>query len=138
MVRPFRTPVTARIDGMATAWGGLVASVGLMAGSGQEWPGRLAATAISFGIGGFLAGVRAEARRPAHGVAAAVAGHLLYAAFVAATRAIDALGGPDAPALLPGTTREWLLTLGWSGVLAVAGGAIAGSWLRPAGGQRSR
>lgn len=138
MVRPIRTSAAAaRIDGIATAWGGLVASLGLMIGAGRDWPGRLAATAISFGIGGFLSGVRAEARRPAHGVAAAVAGQLLYVLFAGAARVIDALGGPDAPALVPGTTREWLLTAVWSLAFAAAGGVVAGNWLRPAGKQRS-
>jgi uncharacterized protein YaaW (UPF0174 family) len=136
VVRPFRTRASARIDGIATAWGGLVASVGLMAGAGRDWPGRMAAAAVAFGLGGFLAGVRAEARRPAHALAAAVAGHLLYAGFAATTRAIDALGGPDAPALVPGTTREWAITLLWSLAVAAAGGAVAGTWLRPAGGRR--
>lgn len=138
MVRPIRTSATAaRIDGIAMTWGGLVASVGLMVGTERDWPGRLIATALSFGVGGFLAGVRAEARRPVHGAAAAVAAHLLYGAFVAAARIIDALGGPDAPAFLPGSAGAWLVTLGWSLAFATAGGAVAGSWLRPAGGQRT-
>lgn len=138
MVRPFRTPASARIDGIATGWGGLVASLGLMAGAGRDWPVRLAATGISFGLGGFLAGVRAEARRPAHGLAAAAAGHLLYALFVGVTRLIDVLGGPDAPALFPGTAPQSLLVAAWSLAVAGAGGAVAGTWLRPAGAQRSR
>ncbi len=59
---------TARLDMIAVVWGGLVASIGLMAGAGRDWPVRLAAAALSFAIGGFLAGVRAAARRPMHAV----------------------------------------------------------------------
>lgn len=114
-----------------------MASIGLMVGAGRDWPVRLAAAAVLFGLGGFLAGVRAEWHRAVHGLAAAVAGHLLYAVFVAAARTIDELGGPEAPALVAGTTREWLITLLWSLALAGAGGAVAGSWLRPAGGRRT-
>jgi hypothetical protein len=121
-----------RLDPIPVAWGGLIAAIGLMAGSARDWPVRLALAAVSFGVGGFLAGVRAADRRPLHAVAAAVAGYALYAAFVAIARGIDALGGPDAPPLVPGTGRDWLVAAGFATACALIGGLVANAWLRPA------
>ena len=128
-----RPSSAAPLDAMAIAWGGLVASIGLMAGGGRDWPLRLAAAAITFGIGGFLAGVRASSRRPVHALAAGAAGYLIHAVFIALARLIDTLGGPDAPALVPGTGRDWAFAAVWALAFAAAGGLVANSWLRPAG-----
>ena len=74
-----------------SVWGGLAAS-------SASWPGpaglarAAAAAALSFAIGGFLAGVRAAARRPTHAVAAWAAAYLIHASFIVA-RLLDASGG---------------------------------------------
>lgn len=125
--------VTTRIDLIAVVWGGLAASIGLMAGAGREWPARLGAAALSFGVGGFLAGVRAAGRRIAHAVGAWVAGYVIHACFIVLATVIDAAGGPDAPPLRAGTGSQWLYALGWAFLMALIGGLIANSWLRPAG-----
>lgn len=125
--------MTSRIDAIAVAWGGLVGSVGLMAGASRDWPVRLGAAALSFGLGGFLAGVRAAARRPAHAAGAWAVAYLIHACFVALASVIDALGGPAAPALVAGSGGQWLYALGWAFLLALAGGLVANAWLRPAG-----
>jgi len=126
----------SRLDTVAVGWGGLAASLGLMLGAGRDMPVRLAIAGASFFIGGFLAGVRADARRPLHGLAAGVTGYLIHAVFVGLARLIDAFGGPDAPALLPGTRNEWLVAAGWALAVALLGGILAGTWLRPAGQRR--
>ena len=118
---------------IAVVWGGLVASIGLMAGAGRDWPVRLAAAALSFGIGGFLAGVRAAARRPTHAIAAWVAAYVIHACFIALARLIDILGGPSSPPLFAGGGSDWLIAAGWAFVFALLGGVVANSWLRPAG-----
>ena len=125
--------VTPRLDLIAVLWGGLAASIGLMAGAGRDWPARLVATALSFGIGGFLAGVRAADRRVAHAVGAWIAGYAIHASFIALATVIDVLGGPEAPPLVAGTGTQWLYALGWAFLMALAGGLLANSWLRPAG-----
>lgn len=124
--------VTARLDLIAVVWGGLAASIGLMAGAGRDWPARLGAAALSFGVGGFLAGVRAAGRRVAHAIAAWVAGYAIHACFIIFATVIDAVGGPDAPPLVAGSGTQWLYALGWAFLLALAGGLLANSWLRPA------
>jgi hypothetical protein len=129
---PRRSNVAERLDLIAAAWGGLVASVGLMAGAGRDWPARLTAAALSFGIGGFLAGVRAAARRPFHAVAAWAAAYVIHACFVLLATAIERLGGPDAPELAPGGRGDWLIAALWALAFALLGGIIANSWLRPA------
>lgn len=123
---------TVRIDPIAATWGGLVASIGLMAGAQRDWPARLGAAAVSFLLGGFLAGVRAEGRRPAHAAAAWVAAYVIHTAFLVVARAVDALGGPGAPRLLAGGGPAWLGAAGWAFAWAMLGGALAHSWLRPA------
>jgi hypothetical protein len=122
----------ARLDLIAAAWGGLVASVGLMAGAQRDWPARLVAAALSFGVGGFLAGVRAATRRPSHAVAAWVAAYVIHACFVALASIIDAAGGPEAPPLVAGDGRDWLFAAAWALAFALAGAMIANYWLRPA------
>ncbi len=110
-----------------------MASIGLMAGSGRDWPARLAAAALSFGLGGFLAGVRAAARRPFHAFCAWAAAYVIYACFVLIARIIEELGGPDAPELAAGGGRDWLVAALWALVFALLGGVLANTWLRPAG-----
>ena len=134
---PRRSNVVERLDLIAAAWGGLVASLGLMAGAGRDWPARLTAAALSFGIGGFLAGVRAAARRPFHAFAAWVAAYLIHACFVLLARVIEGLGGPDSPELVSGGGRDWLIAALWALAFALLGGIIANSWLRPAGRRRA-
>ena len=131
-----RSDVAARFDLIAAAWGGVVASIGLMAGSGRDWPARLTAAALSFGLGGFLAGVRAAARRPAHAAAAWVAAYVIHACFVLLARVIDRLGGPDAPDLVAGGGRDWVLAALWALAWALLGGVVANTWLRPASSRR--
>jgi len=133
---PRRPNATARLDLIAATWGGLVASTGLMAGAGRDWPARLTAAALSFALGGFLAGVRAAARRPMHAAAAWVAAYAIHACFILLARVIEALGGPHAPALVAGGGTDWLVAAGWALAFALLGGALANSWLRPAGRRR--
>lgn len=135
---PRRAAVTARLDPIAATWGGLVASVGLMAGAGRDWPARLTAGALAFALGGFLAGVRAAARRPTHAAAAWAAAYVIHACFIVLANVIDSLGGPDAPALVSGGGSRWLVAAGWALLFALVGGVVANSWLRPAGRRRYR
>lgn len=130
-LRSRRGGVTARIDAIAVAWGGLVASIGLLAGAGRDWPIRLAAAGVSFAVGGFLAGVRAPGRRRAHAVGAWIVAYGIHTCFVALAWVIDTVGGPPAPPLLAGSGVQWLYALGWAFLLALAGGMIADSLLRP-------
>lgn len=118
---------------VAVGWGGLVASIGLMAASGRELALRLLATAASFLLGGFLAGVRSSVRRPAHGVAAGVAAYGIYAVFVALAHGIAVFAKPEPPELLPGGGARSGLAALWALAFALLGGMLAGSWLRPAG-----
>jgi hypothetical protein len=129
-------PARARIDLIAAAWGGLVASIGLMAGAGRDWPARLTAAALSFALGGFLAGVRAAARRVGHGVAAWAMAYVIHACFIVLARVIDTAGGPEAPPLVAGDGIDWLVSAGWAFLFALIGGVLASSWLRPAGRRR--
>lgn len=128
-----RAGVTERLDPIAVVWGGLAASIGLMAGAGREWPARLGIAAVSFAVGGFLAGVRAAGRRIVHAIGAWVAAYAIHACFVVLATVIDALGGPDAPPLVAGSGEQWLYALGWAFLWALAGGLVANSWLRPTG-----
>jgi hypothetical protein len=125
-----------RFDWVAVGWGGLAASVGLLVGSGRDWAIRLTIAAAAFAIGGLLAGVRATSARRLHAFAAAVAGYVIYAAFVALAGVIDAFGGPAAPALVRGGAGRWGLAAAWALCFALMGGAIAGALLRPAGRRR--
>jgi hypothetical protein len=130
---PRRSPAAARLDPIPIAWGGLVSSIGLMAGASRDWPLRLVAAAVSFGLGGFLAGVRASGRRPAHAAGAWLAGYAIHAVFVAIARTIEASGGREAPSLVAGGGRDWLLAAVWALAFALFGGLVASSWLRPVG-----
>jgi len=124
------------IDAIAVGWGGLMASIGLMAASGRELAVRLLVSAAFFLLGGFLAGVRAALGRPLHAVVAGVVAHVIFAVFVAITSAIAPFVGPGAPELFAGgAARTGAVTL-WALVFATFGGLLAGSWLRP--GHRGR
>lgn len=125
-----------RLDPFPATWGGLVGSIGLMVGAERGWPLRLSTAAVAFLLAGFLAGVRASNRRAAHALAAVVIAYVLHGAFVAAARLMDVLGGPPAPDAIPGGLAAWLAGVLWAGLFAAAGGALAGSWLRPATRQR--
>lgn len=126
----------ARIDPIASAWGGLAGSIGLMIGSGRDWPARLIITAAAFGIGGFLSGVRAAGRRLVHAVAAWIAAYAIHTAFIVLASMIDLFGGPDAPALVPGGASAWAVAAGWALLWAVAGAMLVNRWLAPAGRRR--
>jgi hypothetical protein len=127
---------SGRLDPIAATWGGLVGCIGLMAGTGGEWPLRLGTAALAFLVGGFLAGVRTSGRRPLHALAAGVIAYLLYGVFVGAARLIDLLGAPSAPDAAPDGVAALLLGAVWALLFALAGGALASSWLRPASRQR--
>ena len=43
---PRGSPANTRLDLIAASWGGLVASIGLLAGGERDWPARLAAGVI--------------------------------------------------------------------------------------------
>jgi hypothetical protein len=128
--------VTARIDPIAAAWGGLAGAIGLMAGSGRDWPARLLITAVAFGIGGFLSGVRAMGRRLAHGVASWVAAYAIHAAFILLASVIDILGGRDAPEIAPEGASAWAVAAGWALLWSLAGAMLVNRWLAPAGRRR--
>src|SRR5512132_2659333 len=90
-----------RLELVAVGWGGLVASIGLMAASSRDLPLRLLAVGATFLLGGFLAGVRSTSRRPLHGLAAGVAAHAIYVVFVALAALIATFAEPDPPDLVP-------------------------------------
>jgi hypothetical protein len=123
---------------MAVGWGGLFAALGLLIGAGwSTWP-RLVLVCVTFAVGGFLAGVRAETIRPLHSALAAAAAYAFHAVYVALSHLIALLGGPEGPRIAPGPNREWGLTALAALVAAMAGGVFAGMWLRPRGSRRGR
>lgn len=126
-------PVRERdpVDLIAAAWGGLVASVGLMVGADRDWPLRLGLVALTFFIGGFLSGVRARSRRRLHGVVAALLGYVVFAAFVALAGIISTGVDRDPPDPLRGGVGPTLLAVLWALAFALAGASIAERWLRP-------
>jgi len=121
-----------RLEWVAVGWGGLVASIGLMAGAQRDMPVRLLASALSFGLGGFLAGVRASDRRTLHALAAAVAGYAIHGVFVALGALVHGLGGPAGPSIAHDGGRRWLVAAVWAGIFALIGGQVATVRLRPA------
>ena len=131
-----RSTGTPPLDPIAAAWGGLAGAIGLMAGSGRDWPARLLITAVAFFAAGFLAGVRAAGRRRVPGAGAWAAAYAIHAGFVLLASIIDAFTGPDAPALVPGGGRAWLLAALWALAFALAGAAVVNRWLVPAGRRR--
>jgi hypothetical protein len=56
--------------------------------------------------------------------------------FLALARLIDELGGPAAPAFARGGAERWGIAAAWALCFALAGGAVAGALLRPAGRRR--
>jgi len=117
---------------VAVGWGGLVASIGLMAAGGREMPVRLLAIAATFLLGGFLAGVRSVDRRSIHGLAAGIAAHAVYVAFVALAALIATVAEPAPPDLAPGGAGRTGVAVLWGLAFATMGGLLAASWLRPA------
>lgn len=126
----------SQLDTIAVGWGGLVASIGLMAASGRELAVRLLVSAAFFLLGGFLAGVRAALRRPLHAAVAGVVAHVIFALFVAIASVIAPFVDPDAPELFAGGAARTGAVALWALVFATLGGLLAGSWLRP--GHRGR
>lgn len=126
-------PVRERdpVDLIAAAWGGLVASVGLMAGAERDWPLRLALAALAFFVGGFLTGVRARSRRRLHGLVAAVFAYVIFGVFVALATIISTATGPDAPDPVRGGAVATLGTALWALAFALLGASLAERWLRP-------
>jgi hypothetical protein len=127
-----------RIEPMAVGWGGLVASIGLLAGAERSTVTRLVIIVVTFAFGGFLAGVRAEELRAVHGIFAAIAAYLFYGLFVVVGHVVDFAGGPDAPEFMPGPNREWWIAAAVGMGAAFVGAAVAAAWLRPQGEQRRR
>ncbi len=127
-----------RIEWMAVGWGGLAAAIGLLATAGSGEAARLIAVAAAFPIGGFLAGVRAPDLRAVHAALAAVVGYLFHAVFVMFATLADMLGGPGSPGFLPGSNTTWWLTALVGVALAVIGGVVASTWLRPQGRDQRR
>lgn len=116
---------------VAVGWGGLVASVGLMAAGGRELAVRLLVAAAFFLLGGFLAGVRSSQRRALHAVASALCALVIFAVWVGLASAIAPFVDPDAPELLAGGAGRTGFVVLWSMAFAALGGMLAGSWLRP-------
>jgi len=123
----------ARIDPIAAGWGGLAGGVGLMVGSPRDVVQRVLVVAVASLASGFLAGVRAIGRRMAHAMAAWVVAVALLVAFVVVTAAVAVVAGPDGVDPAPGGWRTTAAVLAMSLALTLAGGAVANSWLRPAG-----
>lgn len=127
-----------RLEPMAVGWGGLIAAVGLLVGAERSNVTRLLIVVVTFALGGFLAGIRAEDLRPVHGVFAAVAAYLFYSLFVIVGHLVDFAGGPVAPEFMPGANRDWWLSAAVGAVAGLVGAAVAAAWLRPQGEQRRR
>jgi peptidoglycan/LPS O-acetylase OafA/YrhL len=123
-----------RLEPVAVGWGGLAASVGLIFTAGRDWPVRLALTAVTFLLGGLLAGIRCEGRRVAHATLAWLTALGIWVVFVIAAAFVDVLGGPGPPELLPGGAGEAGLVALWCLVFSLVGAALArGAVGRPAG-----
>ncbi len=123
--------VVRRLEWMAVGWGGVMAGIGLLASAERNSGVRLVAVAAAFGLGGFLAGVRAEELRPLHAAAAAAAAYVFHAAFVVLGHLADAVGGPAAPRFMPGDNVDWGITAAVGLVAAILGGLTASARLSP-------
>lgn len=132
-----RRRAVTRLDPVAAGWGGLTVGIGLLVGTPREIAQRVVVVCVLGVLGGFLAGVRAIGRRPAHAVAAWVAGVGFFAAFVLVTWLVDLFGGPDHAHLIPDGPVRSAVVLALSLLAALGGGTLANSWLRP-GGQAGR
>ena len=118
---PAGRPQTPGSTSIAATWGGLVASIGLLAGAERDWPARLAAGAISLRPGRFPGG--GPGGRPAAAArrcAAWLIAYVIHAVFIGVARVIDALGGPDAPPLLAGGPSAWGAAGAWTLLWALA------------------
>lgn len=116
---------------MAVGWGGLIAAVGLLIAAERGSTVRIAALVVAFGLGGFLAGVRAEELRPPHAAVAAVAAYAFYGLFVLIGHLVDLLSGPAPPSFMPGDNAEWGIAAAAALVAAMSGGFVASVRLRP-------
>ncbi len=133
-----QTAKTRPIEALAIGWGGLFASIGLLIAAEWDPIPRAVAVAVTLGVGGFLAAVRAEERRALHSAAAAVAAYGFHAVFVLLGHGVALLGGPDAPHWAPGENRQWGYTALTALVAALVGGFLASTWLRPQTPRRRR
>ena len=122
-----------RLDMIAVVWGGLVASIGLMAGAGRDWPARLIVAALSFAVGGFLAGVRAANRRILHAFAAWFAAYVIHACFIALARLVRRVRRAALTGTLRGRRRQ-LARRGGLGAGLRAPGWDGGQFVAPPGG----
>jgi hypothetical protein len=127
-----------RIEPMAVGWGGLIASIGLLVGADRSTVTRLLIIAVTFALGGFLAGIRAEELRAVHGIFTAIAAYLFYSLFVVVGHVVDVAGGPDAPEFMPGPNRDWWIAAAVGTGAAFVGAGVAAARLRPQGEQRRR
>jgi peptidoglycan/LPS O-acetylase OafA/YrhL len=132
-------PVRERdpIDLIAAAWGGLVASVGLMLGADRDWPLRLGLAAVFFLVGGFLSGVRARSRRRLHGLVAAALGYVVFAVFVALAGIVSTAVDRNVPDPLRGGLVPTALAAACAVAFALIGASLAERWLRPSRRRRS-
>jgi hypothetical protein len=121
----------SRIDMVAVGWGGLFASIGLMAAGGRELAVRLLVAAAFFLLGGFLAGVRSSQRRALHAVCAGLCAFVIFAVWVGLASIIAPFVDPDAPKLFAGGAARTGAVALWALAFAALGGMLAGSWLRP-------
>lgn len=128
-----------RMDLIGASWGGVVASIGLLAGSGRDLPLRLGIVAIAFAAGGFLSGIRANARRLRHALVAFVVAYAIYAAFIGLAHLIHGAGGPEPPDLIPADDgQQALMALGWSAAFMLIGTWLASMLLGGDGRRRRR
>ncbi len=114
---------------MAVGWGGLLAGIGLLASAERAAGVRLVVIVVAFGLGGFLAGVRAEELRPLHAAVTAAAAYVFHAAFVVLGHLADAIGGPAAPRFMPGDNVDWGIAAAVGLVAAILGGLMASARL---------
>lgn len=127
----FRRGRRGHVELVAVGWGGLVAGAGMIAASGYESSGRLAIIVPAFLAGGFLAGMRARRLRVIHAALAAVSAYVLHATWILLARGAEVVGAPDAPDLVIGEGRQWLVGAALSLGLALVGGMVASRILRP-------
>ncbi len=127
------------MDLIGASWGGLVASVGLLAGSGRDLPVRLGALAVAFAVGGFISGARARDKRVRHAAVAFVMAFVIYAAFIGLAHVIHRAGGSAPPELVPtDDDQQALMAVGWSAAFMLIGTGVAASMRRGRGRGRRR
>jgi len=127
------------MDLIGASWGGVVASIGLLAGSGRDLPVRLGALALAFVVGGFIGGARARGKRLRHVAVAFVVAYVIYAVFIGLAHVIHRVGGPTPPELVPtDDDQQALMAVGWSAAFMLIGAGVAASMLRGRGRGRRR